>query len=91
MRAVAYVFIDEYCFSTVHNAEGKSWLLIRGELGLSACYHGSAEKLRGLVRDVLDGKDVKVPVKGPDGKVDRDKRNKEINDVLKDIPRDLGP
>jgi hypothetical protein len=84
MRAIAYVFIDDYCFSADHNAEGKFWLVLRGEPGMSACYHGPVEKLRGLVKDVLDGKEVKVPVKGPDVKEDRDKRNKEVNDALKE-------
>ncbi|MBP3953861.1 hypothetical protein J8F10_00915 [Gemmata sp. G18] len=82
-KALGYVFIDDYCYSVDFNSDGKYWLLIRGEPGMSACYHGSVEKLRGLIRDVLDGKEVKVPVKEPATKEDRDKRNNEINDVLK--------
>lgn len=83
-RAIAYVFIDDYCFTADHNAEGKYWLMIRGEPGMSACYHGSAEKLRGLIKDILGGKDVQVPMKKPDSKEDRDKRNEEINNALKE-------
>lgn len=83
MRGIAYVFIDDYCFSADYNAEGKFWLLIRGEPGLSACYHGSVERLREAVRGILAGKEVKVPVKEPAAKMDREKRNNEINDVLK--------
>jgi hypothetical protein len=82
VRALGYVFIDKYCYSVDYNSGGKYWLVIRGEPGLSACYHGSVEQLRGMVKDILDGKEVKVPVKVPDTKQDRDKRNKEINDVL---------
>jgi hypothetical protein len=81
--ALGYVFIDEYCYSVDYNDAGKFWLVIRGEPGLSACYHGSAEELRKAVKDVLAGKDVKVPTKEPAAKEDRDKRNKQINDVLK--------
>jgi hypothetical protein len=80
--SLGYVFLDEYGYSVDYNHDGKYWLLIRGEPGLSACYHGSVETLRELVKDVLDGKDVKVPVKDPETKVDREKRNKEVNDVL---------
>src|SRR5262249_13911240 len=80
--ALGYVFIEEYCYSVDYNSEGKYWLVIRAEPGLSACYHGAVERLRELIKDVLDGKEVKAPVKDPDAKEDRDKRNKEINDVL---------
>jgi len=81
--ALGYVFIDSYCYSVDYNRSGKYWLVIRGEPGLSACYHGSVEQLRGMVKDILAGKEVKVPVKEPDTRQDRDKRNKEINDVLR--------
>jgi hypothetical protein len=81
--ALGYVFIDRYCYSVDYNRNGKYWLVIRGEPGLSACYHGSVEQLWGMVKDILDGKEVNVPVKEPDTRQDRDKRNKEINDALK--------
>jgi hypothetical protein len=82
-RGLGYVFIDEYCYSVDYNSSGKYWLLIRAEPGMSACYHGSVEKLQEAIKDVLDGKEVKVPVKEPDAKEDRNRRNEEINDVLR--------
>lgn len=87
--ALGYVFIDDYCYSVDYNPDGKFWLLIRGEPGMSACYHGSAEKLRELAKDVLAGKEVKVPVKEPAVKEDKKQRYKEVNDVLtknRDVP-----
>ena len=82
-RALGYVFIDHYCYSVDYDRDGKYWLLIRGEPDLSACYHGPVERLREVIKDVLDGKEVKVPVKEPDTREDREKRFGEINDVLK--------
>lgn len=79
---LGYVFIDRYCYSVDYDPRGKYWLLIRGEPAMSACYHGSVEQLREIVRDILDGKDVKVPVKEPAVPEDRDRRRKEVNDVL---------
>jgi hypothetical protein len=52
---------------------------------MSACYHGSAEQLQKLARDVLDGKEVTVPVKAPaspESKEDREKRIKDVTDIL---------
>ncbi len=83
VKGLGYVFIDEYCYSVDYNSEGKFWLMIRAEPGMSACYHGPVERLREAIKDVLDGKEVKIPTKEPGTKEDRDKRNKEINDVLK--------
>jgi hypothetical protein len=80
---VGYVFIDEYCYSVDYNNAGKYWLLIRAEPGMSACYHGTVEQLRDAVKDILDGKEVKVPVKEPKTKEGSDKRKDEINAVLK--------
>ena len=57
--------------------------MIRAEPGMSACYHGSVKRLREAVEATLEGKAVKIPVKVPDAKEDRDKRFKEINDVMK--------
>jgi hypothetical protein len=83
--ACGYVFIDDYCYSVDHNRRGDYWLLIRAEPNMSACYHGPADKLHKLAKAVLDGKAVKVPVKEPTSplsKKDRDKRVKEVTDVL---------
>jgi hypothetical protein len=84
--ACGYVFIDDYCYSVDYNTDGQYWLLIRAEPALSACYHGSAKQLRKLAKDILEGKDVKVPVKettAPPSKEDEEKRRKEVNDVFK--------
>ena len=83
--ACGYVFIDDYCYSVDYNRGGEYWLLVRAEPHMSACYHGSAEQLQRLARDILDDKDVKVPVKEPASPVsreDREKRIKEVSDVL---------
>src|SRR5262249_5681405 len=62
---VGYIFIDGYCYFVDYNASGKYWLVVRGDPGMSACYHGSPAKLRDLVKDVLAGKKVQVPTKEP--------------------------
>jgi hypothetical protein len=80
---VAYVFIDSACYSVDYNHTAKYWLMIRAEPGMSACYHGSVEQLEETVRAILDGKEVKVPVKEPAAKEDRDQRRKEITEALR--------
>jgi hypothetical protein len=83
--ACGYVFIEDYCYSVDYNHDGEFWLLIRGEPNMSACYQGSADKLQQLTKEILDGKDVKVPVKEretPESKEDQEKRRKEVNDIL---------
>ena len=62
-HACGYVFIDEFCYSVDYNAKGDFWLLIRVDPEQSACYHGTADRLREVAADLLAGKDVKVPVK----------------------------
>ena len=49
---------------------------------MTACYHGPADRLIDLVKDLLAGKEVTVPTREPDTKEDRDRRNQEVNDVL---------
>lgn len=81
-----YVFLDGRTYSVDFNTEGKHWVFIRAEPELDGCYHGSAEKLRELVRDVVAGKKVEVPVKAPDRpqtKADWQKRADEVSDVLR--------
>lgn len=80
-----YVFLDRQCYSVDYNTAGKHWVFIRPEPGLGRTYHGSAEKLRELTRDVLAGKKVEVPVKAfdrPETKAEWEQRAKEVNDVL---------
>jgi hypothetical protein len=83
--ACGYVFIDGYCYSVDYNRRGQYWLMVRAEPNLSACYHGPAARLEKLVKDVLDGKEVQVPVKelvSPLSREARNKRAKEVNDIL---------
>jgi hypothetical protein len=82
LRGIGYVFIDDYCYSVDYNQKDKHWVVIRGEQGMSACYHGSVEQLQKTIKDILDGKEVKVPTKEPETKEDWEKRYKEINAVL---------
>jgi hypothetical protein len=63
--AYGYVFIDDYCYSTHYNRTSDCWLMILAEPKMSACYHGSAERLRKLAKEILEGKEVNVPVKQP--------------------------
>jgi hypothetical protein len=60
--ACGYVFIDKFCYSVDYNKKGDFWLLIRVDPEMAACFHGSVETLRKVTKDILDGKDVKVPV-----------------------------
>jgi hypothetical protein len=85
-QGIGYVCIDEYWYSVHYKSGGKYWLMIRGEPSMSACYHGSVKWLRDGIKDILDGKEVKVSVKEPATKEDRDKRREEINDILKKKP-----
>jgi hypothetical protein len=77
-----YVFIDKFCYTVDYSSTGEYWLFVRAEPDLSACYYGTVEQLQKAVKDILDGKEVKVPVKEPERKEDRDKRMQEVNDVL---------
>jgi hypothetical protein len=79
---VGYIFIDGYCYFVDYNPSGKYWLVVRGDPGMSACYHGSPAKLRDLARDVLAGKKVQVPTKEPVKKEDVFKRNWEIEQII---------
>jgi hypothetical protein len=80
-----YVFIDKYCYSVDYNRSGDYWLLIRAEPNMSACYYGSAEKLHTLAKEILDGKEVQVPVNeliGSPSKDEKAKRAQDVTDVL---------
>ncbi len=81
-RACGYVFVDDNCYSVVYNKKGDYWAFIRAEPDMLACYFGKAEELPKLVKDVLAGKDVKVPTKEPTTKTDFKKRAKEVFDAL---------
>jgi hypothetical protein len=82
IKAIGYVFTDDGCYTVDYNARGEYWAVIRSEPGLTACYHGRVDKLVGLIRDILAGKEVTVPTREPAPKEDRDRRNKDVNDAL---------
>jgi len=48
--------------------------MLRAEPEMSCCYCGSVEQLRHTVEDILNGKEIKVPTKEPDAKVNPVKR-----------------
>jgi hypothetical protein len=60
--ACGYVFIDKFCYSVDHNRKGDFWLLIRVDPEMAATFHGSVETLQKVTKDILAGKEVKVPV-----------------------------
>jgi hypothetical protein len=82
---IGYVFIDNFCYSVEFKRAENYWIMIRPEPEMSACYFGNVERLQEVVRDILDGKEVEVPVKAPDQKPDPEKRRQEINDALSAI------
>lgn len=82
VRACGYVFIDEHCYSVVYNKAGDYWVFIRAEPEMSACFFGKVDQLSKIVKDVLAGKDVKVPTKEPASKTDFKTRSKEVFDAL---------
>jgi hypothetical protein len=83
--ACGYVFIDRFCYSVDYNRKGDFWLLIRVDPDMSACFHGSVETLQKVTRDLLDGKEVKVPVDESVKHVpleERQKRASALNEIL---------
>ena len=60
--ACGYVFIDEFCYSVDHNKRGDFWLLIRVDPEMGAVLYGRVETLQRVTKDLLAGKDVKIPV-----------------------------
>jgi hypothetical protein len=60
--ACGYVFIDKFCYSVDYNRKGGFWLLIRVDPEMAATFHGTVETLRKVTKDLLAGKEVKVPV-----------------------------
>ena len=83
--ACGYVFIDKFCYSVDYNRKGDFWLLIRVDPEMSACFHGSVEQLQKVTRDLLGGKDVKVPVDEslkPVPNEERGKRVPALNDII---------
>ena len=83
--ACGYVFIDKFCYSVDYNRQGDFWLLIRVDPEMSACFHGSVETLQKVTKDLLDGKEVQVPVNEsvkPVPLKEREKRVPALNEIL---------
>ena len=75
-----------------HDAEPRDnrkedfWLLIRADPEMAATFHGSVDTLQKVAKDVLAGKDVKVPVDEsvkPVSSKEREKRVPVLNEILK--------
>src|SRR5436305_4837313 len=84
--ACGYVFIDKCCYSVDHNRKGDFWLLIRVDPEMAATCHGSVDTLRKVTKDLLAGKEVKVPVDEsvkPVSSEERRKRAPGLNEILK--------
>jgi len=83
--ACGYVCLDELWYSVDHNKRDDYWLLVRVDPQMSACFHGSVEELERVTKDLLAGKEVKVPLKElptPLTQDDRDRRAREVTEVL---------
>jgi hypothetical protein len=83
--ACGYVFIDRFCYSVDYNKKGDFWLLIRVDPEMAACFHGSVETLQKVTRDLLDGKQVQVPVDTsakPLSVQEREQRVPALNEIL---------
>jgi hypothetical protein len=84
--ACGYVFIDKFCYSVDHTRKEDFWLLIRADPEMAATFHGSVDTLQKVAKDVLAGKDVKVPVDEsvkPVSSKEREKRVPGLNEILK--------
>jgi hypothetical protein len=83
--ACGYVFIDKYCYSVDRNGTGEFWLLIRTDPEMAATYLGTVETLRKITKDLLAGKEVKVPVDEsmkPVSNEERRKRVPALNEIM---------
>ena len=83
--ACGYVFIDDFCYSVDHNRKEDFWLLIRVDPEMRATFHGPVETLRNVTKDLLAGKEVKVPVDEsakPLSNKEREKLVPALNEIL---------
>jgi hypothetical protein len=81
-----FVFIDKFCYSVDHNTKEDFWLLIRADAEMGATFHGSVETLQKVTRDILAGKEVKVPVDEsvkPLTTKEREKLVPALNEILR--------
>jgi hypothetical protein len=83
--ACGYVFIDRFCYSIDRSGTGAFWLLIRVDPEMAATFHGTVETLQTITKELLAGKDVKVPVdervKGL-STAERHKRAPALNEIM---------
>jgi hypothetical protein len=83
--ACGYVFIDRYCYSIDRNGMGEFWLVFRVDTEMAATFYGTAETLRQVTKDLLAGKEVKVPVDESVKSLttrDRERQVPAINEIL---------
>jgi hypothetical protein len=83
--ACGYVFIDQFCYSVDYNLAGDFWLLIRVDPEMRATYYGTVDTLQKVARDLLAGKEVKVPVDDSAKPVSLEERRNRIpalNDII---------
>jgi hypothetical protein len=83
--ACGYVFIDKYCYSVDRNGTGEFWLLFRVDPEMAATFHGSVDNLRQVTKEILAGKEVKVPVDEsvkPLTIKEREKQVPAVNEIL---------
>jgi len=84
--ACGYIFIDQFCYSVDYNKRGDFWLLIRVDPDMAASYYGTAETLQKVTKDLLAGKDVKVPQKESAKPLPLEERQRQapaLNDILR--------
>jgi hypothetical protein len=83
--ACGYVFIDQFCYSVDYNRAGDFWLLIRVDPEMRANFYGTVETLQKVAKDLLAGKEVKVPVDEsvkPVSLEERRNRVPALNDII---------
>lgn len=76
--ACGYVFIDKFCYSVDRNRQGDFWLLIRVDPDMASTFHGPVETLVKATKDLLAGKDVKLPVDESVKPVSLEERRKQV-------------
>jgi hypothetical protein len=83
--ACGYVFIDKFCYSVDYNKKGDFWLLVRTDPEMAATFFGSVETLQAVTKDLLAGKEVRVPVDEsvkPVSLEERRKRVPALNEIM---------
>ena len=76
--ACGYVFIDRFCYSVDLNRKAGFWLLIRVDPDMAATFHGPVESLAKATKDILAGKEVKLPVDESVKRLSLEERQKQV-------------